>query len=226
MRHGCVIREQPRCRTDAVVPPGMTLLTRDQAPGPGCTLSWCVPHAGLPPTPLPPSPVSPVLGAVHRRTPHRQVKITCSMRTALLAGTPTTNITVTALTGALEGYSSRAGEMDRVRISARLRHSPRAVNWQRPWAVVSRHLAVIRVTPCDSARSRPLATLARLATVTAPLAMCITDGTANAAQQHTSTLRFNALGEWFQRRPSGMRGAVAATQVFTTGLLALPYSEP
>jgi hypothetical protein len=37
-------------------------------PGPGCTLSWCVPHAGLPPTPLPPSPVCPVLGAVTEDT--------------------------------------------------------------------------------------------------------------------------------------------------------------
>ena len=146
--------EQPRCRTDAVVPAGMTLLTRDQAPGPGCTLSWCVPHAGLPPTPLPPSPVSPVLGTVHRRTPHRQVQITCNMRTAMLAETPTTSVTVTAQTDAMEGSSSRAGETDRVRISARLRHSPCAVSWQQPWAVVSRHLAVIRVTPCDSGRSR------------------------------------------------------------------------
>ena len=69
-----------------------------------------------------------------------------------------------------------------------------------------------------------LAKLARLTTATAPLAMCIMDGTASAAQQQNYALRFSAPGKRVQRRPSGMRGAVGAGEVFTTELLALPYS--
>jgi hypothetical protein len=122
------------------------------APGPGYTLSWCVPR-GTAPTRVH-LPGAPGPGCRPRKTPHRQVKITCSMRTALLAGTPTTSVTVTAPTCAPDGCSSRAGETDRVRISARLTHYPCVVSWQQPSAVVSRHFAVIRVTHCDSARSR------------------------------------------------------------------------
>lgn len=79
------------------------------APGPGCTLSWCVPR-GTAPTRASICPASPVLDAVHARHHKRQVKITCSMRTALLVGTPTTSATVTASTGATEGCSSKSGK--------------------------------------------------------------------------------------------------------------------
>ena len=148
------------------------------------------------------------------------------MRTALLAGTPTTSVTVTALTGATECCSSRAGETDRVCISARLRHSPRVVSWQQPWAVLSRHFAVIRVTPVIREDRELVAKLAQLTTATAPLAMCIMDRIATAAHQQNSALRFSAPGKRFQRRPNRMRGASGAGEVLTTGLRTLPHSAP
>ena len=71
-----------------------------------------------------------------------------------------------------------------------------------------------------------VATLARLTTVTAPLAMCIMDGTVSAAHQQNYALRFSAAGEWFQCRPNGMRRVVGTGEVFTTGLCVLPHAAP
>jgi hypothetical protein len=77
-----------------------------------------------------------------------------------------------------------------------------------------------------------LAELARLNTAMTPLVLCIMDGTASAAQQHTYALRLIAAGERLQRRADRMGGAVVEGEVLASGPHTLPkhivepYAEP
>ena len=70
-----------------------------------------------------------------------------------------------------------------------------------------------------------LAKLTLLITATAPLAMCIMDRIASAANQQNSALRLIATGERLQRRADGMSGAVVGGEVPASGPLSLPHSE-
>jgi hypothetical protein len=73
--------------------------------------------------------------------------------------------------------------------------------------------------------------LARLNTAVAPLARCIMNGTASAAEQHNYAQRLIAAGEWLQRRANGMCGTVVDGEVLDPSRLTFPahivesYSE-
>lgn len=77
-----------------------------------------------------------------------------------------------------------------------------------------------------------LAELARLNRAMAPLAMCIMEGTATAAEQLDYARRLVAAGERLQRRADATSGAVVDGEVLITGPLTLPlrnvepYAEP
>jgi hypothetical protein len=149
------------------------------APEPGCTLIWCVPPWDCPRS-RSHCPVVPGPGCRPRKTPHRRAERTCITKATLRVRAPMTAITVptradsatasgaasgrappcrprcllpTCVTG---GCSSKAGETDRVRISALPTHQPCGVSWQRPSAGLSLPNAETRVKRCDQGRSRAL----------------------------------------------------------------------
>jgi hypothetical protein len=76
-----------------------------------------------------------------------------------------------------------------------------------------------------------LTELARLNTAMAPLAMCIMEGTATAAEQHTYAQRLIAAGERLQRRADETSGAIVDGEVLITGPFTFtlrtvePYAE-
>jgi hypothetical protein len=66
-----------------------------------------------------------------------------------------------------------------------------------------------------------LAELARLNRSMAPLAMCIMDGTASAAEQHDYALRLIAAGERLQHRADETGGTIVEGEVLANGPLTL-----
>ncbi len=67
-----------------------------------------------------------------------------------------------------------------------------------------------------------LAELARLNTAMAPLAMCIMDATASAAEQQNFAQRLIAAGERLKRRAAAMGRAIVEGKVVVDGSIALP----
>ncbi len=67
-----------------------------------------------------------------------------------------------------------------------------------------------------------LTELAQLNTAMPSLAMCIMDGTASAADQHTYAQRLIAAGERLKQRAAAMRGAIVEGEVVVDGSIALP----
>lgn len=67
-----------------------------------------------------------------------------------------------------------------------------------------------------------LTELARLNTAMAPLAMCMIDGTASAAEQQNFAQRLIAAGERLKRRAAALGGAVVEGEVVVDGSSALP----
>jgi hypothetical protein len=70
------------------------------------------------------------------------------------------------------------------------------------------------------------AKLTLLITATAPLAMCIMDRIASAAERQNSALLLIAAGERLPRRADGISGAVVEGEVPASGPLTLLHSEP
>lgn len=56
----------------------------------------------------------------------------------------------------------------------------------------------------------------------APLAMCIMEGTASAAEQHDYALRLIAAGERLQHRADETGGAIVDGEVLANGPISLP----
>ena len=67
-----------------------------------------------------------------------------------------------------------------------------------------------------------LAELARLNTAMAPLAMCMIEGTASAAEQQKFAMRLIAAGQRLSRRATAMGGAIVEGEVVVDGSIALP----